>query len=140
MSNVKGPNLRPEDVMALRRSVRGPVLEPGAEGYDAECATFNLACGLRPVLVVGAAGAADVREAVRFAAAHGLPVAVKSAAHQVVSSAEGGLLITTQRMKGLSVDVHNRIVRVEAGVRWRDVLPRAAEFGLAPLVGSAPDV
>nr|WP_275884407.1 FAD-binding oxidoreductase [Streptomyces sp. FXJ1.172]WEP00951.1 FAD-binding oxidoreductase [Streptomyces sp. FXJ1.172] len=126
--------------MALRRSVRGPVLEPGAEGYDAECATFNLACGLRPVLVVGAAGAADVREAVRFAAAHGLPVAVKSAAHQVVSSAEGGLLITTQRMKGLSVDVHNRIVRVEAGVRWRDVLPRAAEFGLAPLVGSAPDV
>ncbi|MFF4763394.1 FAD-binding protein [Streptomyces sp. NPDC001292] len=65
---------------------------------------------------------------------------MKSTAHQVVSTAEGGLLITTQRMKGISVDAQQRIVRVEAGVRWNEVLPRTAEFGLAPVVGSAPDV
>ncbi|MGP4046964.1 FAD-binding protein [Streptomyces sp. 2A115] len=130
----------PEDVTALRQAVEGPVLEPGSEGYEAECATFNLTCGLRPAVVVGASSELDVRSAVRFAVRHGLPVAVKSAAHQVVSSAQGGLLITTQRMNGIVVDAQESTVRVEAGVCWRDVLPRTAAFGLAPIVGSAPDV
>lgn len=133
-------NLRPEDLAALRESVAGPVLEPGSEGYRAECATYNLTCDFRPAVVVGATSEQDVLAAVRFAGRHGLPVAVKNAAHQVVSSAEGGLLITTQRMRYISVDVREHTVRVEAGVRWRDVLPRTAEFGLAPVVGSAPDV
>ncbi|MFJ5036188.1 FAD-binding protein [Streptomyces sp. NPDC088560] len=126
--------------MALRQFVAGPVLEPGEEGYEAECATFNLTCGFRPAVVVGATSELDVRTAVRFAVRHGLPVAVKSAAHQVVSPAQGGLLITTQRMQRITVNAEERTVRVEAGVRWRDVLPRTAESGLAPLVGSAPDV
>ncbi|MFG1663929.1 FAD-binding protein [Streptomyces sp. Y7] len=140
MSRTAGVNWGPEDVVALRRVVQGPVLEPGSEGYAAECATFNLNCGLSPALVVGARSEPDVRAAVRFAVRHGLPVAVKSAAHQIVASAEGGLLITTERMKGVSVDERNRTARVEAGVRWSEVLPRTAEFGLAPIVGSAPEV
>ncbi|MFF4796236.1 FAD-binding oxidoreductase [Streptomyces sp. NPDC001276] len=140
MSEKAAANLRAEDVAALRQAVAGPVLEPGTEGYEEECATYNLMSPLRPAIVVGATSEADVQEAVRFAACHGLPVAVKSTAHQVVSTAEGGLLITTQRMKGISVDAQQRIVRVEAGVRWNEVLPRTAEFGLAPVVGSAPDV
>ncbi|MGP4013882.1 FAD-binding protein [Streptomyces sp. 4N124] len=140
VSGMAGVNFGPEDVTALRRSVGGPVLEPASVGYEAECATYNLTCGLRPAIVVGASSELDVRSAVRFAVRHGLSVAVKSAAHQMVSSAQGGLLITTQRMKHLSVDAQEGTVRVEAGVRWRDVLPRTAEFGLAPIVGSAPDV
>ncbi|MEV0175544.1 FAD-binding oxidoreductase [Streptomyces sp. NPDC050803] len=133
-------NLRPEQVAALRRSVEGPVLEPDTAGYEAECATYNLTCHLRPAVVVGATGESDVRAAVRFAVTHGLPVAVKSAAHQVVSSARDGLLITTQRMRRVVVDERQRTVRAEPGVLWRDVLPLTAEFGLAPLAGSAPDV
>lgn len=140
VSSTAGVHLRTEDIEALRRSVRGPVLQPGADGYAAECATYNLTCALRPALVVGATCESDVRAAVRFATAHGLPVAVKSSAHQMVSTAEGGLLISTRRMAGISVDPRNRTVRVEAGVRWSEVLPRTAEFGLAPAVGSAPGV
>ncbi|MFI6488865.1 FAD-binding oxidoreductase [Streptomyces sp. NPDC050564] len=140
MFGMAGVNLRLEDAMALRNTVGGPVLEPGSEGCEAECATYNLTCGLRPAVVVGASSELDVRAAVRFAVRHGLPVAVKSAAHQMVSSAQGGLLITAQRMGRISVDAQERTVRVEAGVRWSDVLPRTAEFGLAPIVGSAPNV
>ncbi|WAZ26848.1 hypothetical protein STRCI_008501 [Streptomyces cinnabarinus] len=66
-------NFRAEDIAALRRSVEGPVLEPGTEEYVAECATYNLTCGLRPALVVGAAGESDVRAAVRFAVGTGCP-------------------------------------------------------------------
>lgn len=140
VSGVVEAALRPEEVAALRRCVVGPVLVPGADGYEAECATFNLVCGLRPAVVVGARSASDVRAAVRFAVRHGLRVAVKSAAHQMVAAAEGGLLITTRRMQGIAVDPMARTVRVEAGVRWSDVLPRTAEFGLAPVAGSAPEV
>lgn len=140
MSGATGVRLSPQDVEALRHEVMGPVLEPGVDGYEAECATFNLVCPLRPLVVVGASSERDVVTAVRFAARHGLPVAMKTAAHQVVSPAADGLLITTQRMKGIFVDAQNGTVSVEAGVRWSEVLPRAAEEGLAPVVGSAPEV
>ncbi|WP_320779347.1 FAD-binding oxidoreductase [Streptomyces sp. CRN 30] len=129
-----------QDVAALRRSVAGPVLEPGAEGYGEECATYNLTCGFRPALVVGATSEQDVVAAVRFAGRHGLGVAVKSAAHQVTSAAEGALLIAVERMRDIVVDAEQRTVRVGPGMRWTDVVPRVAEHGLAPLVGSAPNV
>ncbi|MET9149032.1 FAD-binding oxidoreductase [Streptomyces sp. NPDC004042] len=132
--------LATRDVAALRQAVAGPVLLPGEDGYAAECATYNLNSPLEPAVVVGATGEDDVRAAVRFAAGRGMPVAVKSTAHQVTAPAHGGLLVTTGRMTYLSVDAQARTVRAEAGVRWRDVLPRTAEFGLAPLAGSAPDV
>lgn len=125
---------------ALVREVGGPVLVPGSEAYDAECATFNLNSCLRPALVVGATGPADVRAAVAFAAREGMPVAVKSTGHQVLSPAHGGLLVTTGRMRGLSVDPRTRTTRVAAGLRWSEVLPRTAALGLAPIIGSAPEV
>ncbi|MEE4543116.1 FAD-binding oxidoreductase [Streptomyces sp. V4-01] len=140
VSGMAGVKLRQEDLASLRRSVRGPVLEPGSDGYEEECATYNLACALRPAVVVGAGSEEDVRSAVLFAGRHGLPVAVKSAAHQIVSPARDGLLITTSRMRDISVDPRQRTVRVGAGARWREVLARTAEHGLAPIVGSAPDV
>ncbi|WP_121715580.1 FAD-binding oxidoreductase [Streptomyces sp. E5N91] len=135
-----GSDVGPEDVFALRSAVQGPVLTPRDEGYGAECAPYNLTSSLEPAVVVGAVDEDDVRAAVAFADRHGLPVAVKGTAHQVVASARGGLLITTTRMKGVEVDAEKRTVRVEAGVRWREVLPHLAEAGLAALVGSAPDV
>ncbi|MBW8707047.1 Mitomycin radical oxidase [Streptomyces sp. MBT84] len=140
MAELIGARVKPEDVAELRQNVTGPVLEPGAEGYATECATYNLNCVLKPAVVVGAANAEDVVAAVRFARRFELPVAVKSSAHQMVSSAEGWLLITTQRMKGISVNAEERTVRAEAGVRWSEVLPRAGEHGLAPVSGSAPEV
>jgi hypothetical protein len=58
--------------------VRGPVPRPGEDGFDAETSGYNLLVRHRPALVVGATGAADVMEAVRFAAARGVPVAVQA--------------------------------------------------------------
>lgn len=136
-----GAALRAQDAAASEwRGIAGPVLVPGSEAYDAECATFNLNSSLRPALAVGATCTADVRAAVRFAAREGMPVAVKSAGHQMVSPAHGGLLVTTRRMKGLHVDVRARTARAEAGLRWSEVLSRTAEYGLAPIIGSAPEV
>ncbi|MFF5087061.1 FAD-binding oxidoreductase [Streptomyces niveus] len=116
------------------------VFRPGGPGYDDEVAGFQLGFSPRPEVVVGATGADDVRVAVAHAAAHGLPVGVQATGHGVPAAAEGGLLITTKRMDGVRIDPGARTARIEAGVRWRQVVEAAGPHGLAPLNGSAPGV
>jgi FAD/FMN-containing dehydrogenase len=119
---------------------RGPRLDPGQDGFDAEISGYNLLVQHHPALVVGATGAADVMAAVRFAARRGLPVAVQVTGHGPSVPADGAVLINTRRMTGVRVDPAAGTVRVEAGVRWGQVVHEAAAHGLAPLNGSAPEV
>ncbi|SCF45675.1 alpha/beta fold hydrolase [Micromonospora mirobrigensis] len=126
-------------VAELAAVATGPVLRPADEGYAAECAGYNLAVPHRPALVVGATNPADVQAAVRFAAAHDLPVAVLATGHSALPSA-GAVLITTRRMNAVSIDAERRTARIGAGVRWQQVIDEAAKHGLAPLNGSAPTV
>ncbi|UNO40394.1 FAD-binding protein [Streptomyces sp. MST-110588] len=125
---------------ALAAPVHGPVLRPGDDGYDEERSGFQTGHRHRPAVIVGAAGAADVRAAVAFAAAHGLSVAVQATGHGLGAATEGGLLITTRRMTGLRVDAAARTAWAAAGVVWAQVIEEAARHGLAPLSGSAPAV
>ncbi|MDN3027040.1 FAD-binding oxidoreductase [Streptomyces sp. S.PB5] len=130
-----------DDLTGLRAAVAGPVLQPMDAAYAAECATYNIAQPTAPALTVGATSAEDVAHAVRFAARHGMAVAVKNAGHQVVPSVGADtLLITTSRMGGIDVDTAARTICVGAGVRWQEALDAAAKAGLAPLAGSAPVV
>ncbi|WP_121714459.1 FAD-binding oxidoreductase [Streptomyces sp. E5N91] len=122
------------------RDVAGPVLTAGSRGYAAECATVDPNRALRPAIVVGATSEDDVRKAVAFAGRQGMPVAVKSTAHQAVHPADGGVLITTGRMKHLSVETSTRTVLAGAGLRWSEVMAHTAELGLAPVMGSAPGI
>ncbi|WP_052422687.1 FAD-binding oxidoreductase [Nonomuraea candida] len=122
------------------KAVAGPVLRPGDEGFDEERAGFNLAVRHRPDVIVCAVAAEDVRVAVEFAGARGLPVAVKSTGHGFSVPAEGGVLVSTRRMTGVRVDPDAGTAWVAAGARWQDVVAAAAPYGLAPLNGSAPHV
>ncbi|MFD8035363.1 FAD-binding oxidoreductase [Streptomyces sp. NPDC048231] len=128
----------PTKTAELASQVRGPVLLPGDEGYEAECQIYNLNVPLEPALAVGAVNATDVQAAVRFAARDGRPVTVKTTGHQQVTPARGGVLISTRRMQGIAVDAGRRRARVEAGVVWQEVIDQAAAVGLAPMSGSAP--
>lgn len=72
-SDAPFPRVSPAEAAELASLVSGPVLLPGDEGYDAECRIYNLNVPLEPALAVGAADAADVRAAIRFAARQGDP-------------------------------------------------------------------
>lgn len=138
--NTRGPRPSADDgsdCAALAAGLAGAVLVPGDEGYAEQTALFNLHLPLVPDVVVVAAGAADVKAAVRYAAERKMPVAVKSTGHQVVGSAEGGLLITTERMVGVAIDERRRTARVEAGTSWDQVMKAADAHGLSPMPGSA---
>jgi FAD/FMN-containing dehydrogenase len=123
----------------LAEQVHGPVLTPGDKGYDDETAGYQTIAKRAPQVVVGATGQDDVRSAVAFAVARSLPVAVQGTGHGLAPM-EGGLLITTRRMTGVSIDAEARTARIEAGATWAQVVELASPYGLAPLSGSAPGV
>ncbi|MDA3626630.1 FAD-binding oxidoreductase [Saccharopolyspora sp. WRP15-2] len=121
-------------------TTNGPVLSPSDEHFDTERSGFQTFRGRRPNVVVGATGADDVRAAVAYAVERGLAVAVQSQGHGVPAEVDGGVLITTNRMSEVRIDAERRTAWFEAGVQWGSVVEAAAEFGLAPLSGSAPHV
>ncbi|MEU5532519.1 FAD-binding oxidoreductase [Streptomyces sp. NPDC020362] len=116
------------------------LLRPDDAGYEDELSGFQLGFAQRPAVVVAARSAAEVAAAVRYAAARNLPVGVQATGHGMPGSSEGGMLVTTRRMDGITVDPAARTVRVQAGVRWGQVVAAAEPYGLAPLNGSAPGV
>jgi hypothetical protein len=124
----------------FRGGLRGAAYAPVEEGYDEARKAWNLNAHQHPALVVMAAGAADVIAAVRLARDEGLGVGVMATGHGVASPCDGGVLINTSRMKGVHVDPVTQTARVEAGVKWADVVPEAAAHGLAGLQGSSSDV
>ncbi|MEV6506071.1 FAD-binding oxidoreductase [Streptomyces sp. NPDC051642] len=113
---------------------------PADPGYEEELAGFQTGFTQRPAVIHGARSADDVIAAVRYASAEDLPVGVQATGHGLPGGSEGGVLITTKRMDGVSVDPEARTVRVQAGVRWGQVVAAAQPHGLAPLNGSAPSV
>ncbi len=130
-----------ESFTDLQARLAGLSFTPDTPGYDREVAVFNTVVAHQPALVVGAANADDVVEAVRFAAHHGLHVAVLNTGHgPSVPALSDTLLITTRRMSNIGIDVDKRCARIEAGVLFSELVEASARHGLAPLPGSSPGV
>jgi FAD/FMN-containing dehydrogenase len=127
-------------VQALERNVSGSVLTPDDADYEATRRGWNLSIDQHPALILVAEDARDVAAGVRFARDEGLGVGVQLTGHGVQHPADSSLLIVTARMTSVRVDAAARTARVAAGVRWERVVAQAAEHGLAPLLGTAPDV
>ncbi|TWF76668.1 FAD binding domain-containing protein [Pseudonocardia hierapolitana] len=130
------PGFTPQDVTALASVTEGPVLVAGDPGLADELSCPDAGILHEPDITVGATNPADVRAAVRFAADFRLPLAVTAPGHQ--APPKGGVLVSTRRMNRVHLDRRSRTAIAEAGVLWRDVVDRAAELGLAPLVPSYP--
>ena len=115
---------------------------PGDPGYDEARTPWNVAVDQRPAAVAYPVDADEVSDVVRAAAAAGLRVAPQGTGHNAgpLGSLEDVVLLRTSAMTGVLVDPERRVVRVQAGVLWQDVVEAAAAHGLAALHGSSPDV
>ena len=125
------------DLERLRDSIRGPVIDPDDEGYDAARAIWNGAIDRRPACVARCTGVADVVAAVRIARERALLVAVRAGGHGVGGHAvcDGGLVIDLSPMKGIRVDPAARTARAEAGVLWGELDRETQLHGLATVGG-----
>lgn len=128
-----------EHVAELRQQISGTVLLPEDSDYDVKRRGWNLTVDQHPAVIVIVNDVQDVQAAVRYAAAHDLGVAVQLTGHGIKYAADN-LLIITERLKGVTVDVQRATARVEAGVIWQQVLDAATPHGLAPLLGTSPNV
>ena len=93
----------------------------------------------RPTLLSSSARLSDVIECVRFARAQGLGVHVRGGGHGDVAISSG-ILLSMRRLNGVRRGAGTEVAAVGAGVRWGEVIARAAEQGLAPISGSSPTV
>jgi FAD/FMN-containing dehydrogenase len=128
------------DIQDLRARVQGTVLTPDHSGYDSTRKGWNLSVDQHPAVIVVAANAADVQEAVRYAHDNDLGVAIQSTGHGVMRAADDAMLIITSRMNNVRVNARAQTAWVEAGAIWKQVLDAAQNAHLAPLLGSSPYV
>jgi len=125
----------------LRSQIHGSVIAPEDAQYDDVRQPWNLSVEHRPALVVVPERASDIATAVRFASAEGLRIAIQATGHGAARPAdEHTLLINTARMTRVRVNAEAQTAWVEAGAKWKVVLEAAQAVGLAPLLGSTPDV
>ncbi len=123
----------------LRQRVSAPVALPGEAGYR-RVTPWNVAVPMAPAAVVFAASAHDVAETVRFAAEHGLRVAVQATGHGAMPVGADTVVVHMAAMSSCTVDPVSRTARVGGGAVWQQVLDAATPHGLAPLLGSSPGV
>src|SRR5262245_56251842 len=120
--------------------MRGALLRPGDPAFDEARTIWNAMIDRQPAFIAQCAGVADVMDALAFARAHDLTVAVRAGGHNVAGTAicGGGLVIDLSRMKGIRVDPAKRRARVEGGVTWGELDREAQLFGLATTAGVIP--
>ncbi|WP_050931571.1 FAD-binding oxidoreductase [Aestuariivita boseongensis] len=113
----------PETIETLDASLRGSVSRDGDPGYDDARTLWNAMVDRRPGLVVHAAGTSDVQQAVAFARAHNLLMAIRAGGHQIAGHAvaDGALLLDLSSMTSVSVDPVAKTARVEPGALLGDV-------------------
>jgi FAD/FMN-containing dehydrogenase len=137
---ISGTVVAEEAVAAFKTTLRGALLRPGDDGYDAARTLWNAMIDKRPALIVRCAGVADVINAVNFARTYDLLVAVRGGGHNVAGNAvcDGGLMIDLSPMKSVHVDPVRRTARAEPGVTWREFDHETQAFGLATTGGVIP--
>lgn len=86
-----------------------------------------------PLALVRAQSTADVQTAVRWCAEHGVPIITRGAGTSLSGGAtavDGALMITTEKMRGITVDTATRTAACAPGMFNAEVKAAAAEHGL----------
>ncbi|HYI14742.1 MAG TPA: FAD-binding oxidoreductase [Thermomicrobiales bacterium] len=126
-------------VRMLSERLRGNVIRPGGEGYDAARNTLNAKIDRYPALVVQVKDAEDVAQVIRFARKHGVEVSVKSGGHGVAGHAivDDAILIDLSLLKSVEVDEKMQVARAGAGLRAGEYVRATEAYGLVSPVGDA---
>jgi FAD/FMN-containing dehydrogenase len=117
----------------LKASLRGELIQPGDEGYDAARKVYNAMIDKRPALIARCADVADVITAVNFGRENGLLVSIRGGGHNAggLGVCDDGLVIDLSFIRYTHVDPETRTVRVGGGCTWGDVDHATHAFDLA---------
>ena len=124
-------------IEALRAGLRGGLVGPGDDQYDAARAVYNGMIDKRPALIVRCVDVADVITAVNFGRDQGLDVAIRGGGHNGAGFGvvDDGLVIDLSGMRWVRVDPDARTAQVGGGALLGDLDHATHAFGLATPTG-----
>ncbi len=133
------------NVQALQSRIEGKVTtatDPGYEDLRRSLIWNQLTPGRYPQAVVQVANEQDVIEAVRFARAQNLKIAVRGGGHSWIgfSLCDGSLLIDLGRLNQVSIDPQSRTAVIHPAVTGQALNQQLAPHGLAFPVGHCQTV
>ncbi len=136
-SSTASAVLEKPGIETLKASLRGELIQPDDDGYDAARKVYNAMVDRHPRLIVRCAGVADVIAAVNFARENKLTLSIRGGSHNVAGFAvcDDGLVIDLSRMRSVRVDPKKRTARAEGGCTWGDFDHATHAFGLATTGG-----
>ena len=122
---------------ALEAQMRGRLIRPGDDDYDAARTVYNAMIDRRPLAIARCADVADVMATVSFAREHHVPVSIRGGGHNAggLGVWDDALVVDLSSMRGLTVDPIAKTVRAEGGCVWGDVDHATHAFGLATTSG-----
>jgi FAD/FMN-containing dehydrogenase len=120
-----------------RADFDGPVVGLEHADYDRLRRVYNDIIDRRPAAIVQVTNASDVQKAVRIAAEHGLPLAVRCGGHSFagLGTCDTGIVCDLSRMKAIAVDPQARMVEVGGGALLGDVDAAGNKYGLVTPAG-----
>jgi FAD/FMN-containing dehydrogenase len=126
-----------EHVIAdLGAKLSGRVILPSHPEYEAAKAIWARTSA-RPLAVVRARNAADVRAAVLAAGQTGLLLSVRAGGHDWAGRALcNGIVIDLTEMRGVAISPDGALAQVGGGARACDLAPETDRLGLAAVTGS----
>ena len=123
--------------------IHGQVIKRGAPGFLAAAHVYNERFdGVLPTWVARPLDSADVRRAVQWGVANGVPLRARSGGHSYAgySTLSGGLVLDLRNLRAINVDVRHRKATIGAGAQLIDVYAALAARGLTIPAGSCPSV
>ena len=119
LKDRKGMPIAKEAIEEFSAQIAGKTIRPGEPDYEGARRIWNAHVRRHPGLIVQCAGTADVVQAVKFARANNLLVAIRGGGHNVAGRAlcDDGIVIDLSRMKAVFVDPAKRTARVQGGAK-----------------------
>ena len=137
LKDRKGSPIAKEALDSLASAMAGKAIRPGDADYEEARRIWNANVQKHPGLIVRCAGTADVVQAVKFARANNVLVAIRGGGHNVAGRAlcDDGIVIDLSGMKAVFVDPARATARVQGGATLGDVDRETHAFGRAVPVG-----
>jgi hypothetical protein len=125
------------DHRELASGLRGQVIYPDDDDYDAARAVFNGMIDRRPLAVVRPVDASDVVRCIELARRHDLPLSVRGGGHGVAGHAvrNGAIMLDLSGMKAVQVEPEARTVHAEPGLTLGEFDRATQAYGLATPLG-----
>jgi FAD/FMN-containing dehydrogenase len=128
---------------SLKQAIRGQVIERGDPGFATAAHVYDPRFdNILPTAIARPIDSEDVRSAIRFTVAKGIPVRARSGGHSYAgySTLSNGVVLDLRNLRSISVDKQAGTATIGGGAQLIDISSGLSKAGAVLPVGSCPSV